>query len=261
MESRIKHPLFETVRVCVYAQDLAIEEGTCEKKPLSWIFDALFTPAEDVIKCQKMIDTACKVFDGIVKAIEAETRAADALPEIEMAKRFSVEVMRWAEGGWQVVIEGFEREMRGINPATLTDHLGFTTEQVTLSESADGKPQWGVLSLYDVAYRVTSDEAVLQNRAFRRAALSGFASFFRFAYGQTGSEDTELLDWADEIATTLYGEDAKLTDRSRRNNTSGAPKPISAEVRQKKAARSAASKEVRKAMQQPKGQKPNAYSK
>jgi hypothetical protein len=261
IESRVKHPLYPAVVEAIEAQDLLIlAEVITDRKPLGWVIEALNTPETEIVQKSKMIDTACKVFDGIVKAIEAETRAAYALPEIEMAKRFALEILRWAEGGWQVVIEGFEREMRGINPATLTEHLGFTDHQVALSQKVDGKPQWGVLSLYDVAYRVTSDEAVLQNRAFRRAALSGFASFFRFAFGQTGSEDEELLDWADEIASLLYGDDAKLTDRSRRNNTpSGAPKPISAEVRAKKAARSAASKEVRKAMQQPKGAKPQAY--
>lgn len=264
IESRVKHPAYTEVVEAIEAQDLLILAGQIvDRKPLGWVIDALNTPETELVQRSKMIDTACKVFDGVVKAIEAETRAADAMPEIEMAKRFALEVLRWAEGGWQAVIEEFSREMRGINPVTLTDHLGFTAEQVTLSEKVEGKPQWGELSLYDVAYRVTSDETVLQNRAFRRAALSGFASFFRFAFGQTGSEDEELLDWSDEIATTLYGDDAKLTDRSRRNSAvpSGAPKPVSAEVRAKKARRSEASKEVRKAMQQPKGQKPQTYGK
>jgi hypothetical protein len=257
IEARVKHPLYQDVVEAIEAQDLLILAGQSDKKTLSWVIEAFATPETELAKHAKMIDTACRVFDGVVKAIEAETRTAEAQPEIDAAMNFAVEVLRWAEGGWKATLESFSREMRGINPTTLTDHLGFADQQVTLSDKVEGKPQWGELSLYDVAYRVMSDEAVLQNRAFRRAALSGFASFFRFAFGQTGSEDEELLDWADEIATTLYGDDAKLTDRSRPvSMPSGAPKPVSAEVRQKKAARSAASKEVRKAMQQPQGQKP-----
>ena len=260
IEARVKHPLYPNVVEAIEAQDLLILAGQSDKKTLSWVIEAFATPEEELAKHAKMIDTACRVFDGVVKAIEAETRAAEAQPEIDAALFHAVEILEWAEAGWKGILEGFSREMRGINPVTLTDHLGFTAEQVTLSEKVDGKPQWGVLSLYDVAYRVASDEAVLQNRAFRRAALSGFASFFRFAFGQTGFEDEELLDRADEIVTLLYGADAQLTDRTRRNNTpSGAPKPVSAEVRAKKAARSAASKAERAKRQQPKGAKPQTY--
>ena len=263
IESRLKHPLYPAVVEAIEAQDLLIlAEVITDRKPLGWVIEAFATPETELVKHTKMIDTACRVFDGVVKAIEAQNRAAEALPEIEMAKRFALEIIDWAMNQWDVILKAFTREMRGINPATLTGSLGFTDHQVSLSRKDGDKPQWGVLSLYDVAYRVTSDEAVLQNRAFRRAALSGFASFFRSAFMQTGEEDEELLDWADEIATTLYGDDAKLTDRSRRNNTpSGAPKPVSAEVRAKKAARSAASKAEREKRQQPKGQKPQAYGK
>jgi len=262
IESRKKHPLYPSVVEAIEAQDLLIlAEVITDKKPLGWVIVALNTPETELVQKSKMIETSCKVFDGVVKAIEAETRAADAMPEIDAALFHAVEILEWAEAGWKGILEGFSREMRGINPTTLTDHLGFADQQVTLTEKVDGKPQWGVLSLYDVAYKVVSDEAVLKNRAFRRAALSGFASFFRFAFGQTGSEDEELLDRADEIVTLLFGEDAQLTDRSSRRNTSpsGAPKPISAEVRQKKAARSAASKAERAKRQQPKGQKPQTY--
>lgn len=262
VEERSKHPSFAEVAECVQAQDLLILAGEItDRKPLGWIIDALNTPETEMVQRANMIQNAARVFDGVLKANEAKKHVEAGLGETDIAMKFAIEVLRWAEGGWQAVIEGFSWEMRGINPVTLTDHLGFTAEQVTLSEEVEGKPQWGVLSLYDVAYRVTSDEAVLKNRAFRRAALSGFASFFRFAFGQTGSEDEELLDWADEIATTLYGDDAKLAVRSRlRNSTpSGAPKPISAEVRAKKAARSEASRAERAKRQQPKGAKPQTY--
>ena len=261
IESRKKHPLYPAVVECIQAQDLLILAGEItDKKSLMWVVVALDTPETELTQNSKMIDTACKVFDGVVKAIEAETRTAEAQPEIDAAMNFAVEILRWAQGGWEATLESFTREMRGVNPKTL-GVLGFTEAQVSLTELVEGKPQWGELSLLDIAHRVVEDESVLNNRAFRRAALSGFASFFRFAFGQTGSEDEELLDWADEIATTLYGDDAKLTDRSRRNSTvpSGAPKPVSAEVRQKKAARSAASKAERAKRQQPKGAKPQTY--
>jgi hypothetical protein len=263
VEARVKHPLYPAVVGAIEAQDLLILAGQIDdKKPLGWVIEAFATPETELAKHAKMIDTACRVFDGVVKAIEAETRTAEAQPEIDAAMNFAVEILRWAQGGWEATLESFTREMRGVNPKTL-EVLGFTDAQVNLTELVEGKPQWGELSLLDIAHRVVEDESVLNNRAFRRAALSGFASFFRFAFGQTGSEDQELLDWADEIATTLYGDDAKLTDRTRRNSTvpSGAQKPISAEVRQKKARRSEASKEVRRAMQQPKGAKPQTYGK
>lgn len=240
IEARVKHPLYPNVVEAIQAQDLLILAGQIDdKKPLGWVIEALSTPETELVKHAKMIDTASRVFDGVVKAIEAETRAAQAQPEIDAALFHAVEILEWAEAGWKGILEGFSREMRGINPTTLTAHLGFADQQVTLSEKVDGMPQWGVLSLYDVAYKVTSDEAVLQNRAFRRAALSGFASFFRFAFGQTGSEDQELLDRADEIATTLYGDDAKLTDRSRGGNTLKQPESTTA-PRKKAAARKAA---------------------
>ena len=263
IESRKKHPLYPNVVEAIEAQDLLILAGEItDRKPLGWVIEALNTPETELVQKSKMIDTACRVFDGVVKAIEAETRTAEAQPEIDAAMNFAVEILRWAQGGWEATLESFTREMRGVNPKTL-EVLGFTDAQVNLTELVEGKPQWGELSLLDIAHRVVEDESVLNNRAFRRAALSGFASFFRFAFGQTGSEDQELLDWADEIATTLYGDDAKLTDRTRRNSTvpSGAQNPISAEVRQKKARRSEASKEVRRAMQQPKGAKPQTYGK
>lgn len=262
VEERMEHPCFSGVVECVEAQDLLILAGEItDRKPLGWIIDALNTPETEMVQRANMIQNAARVFDGVVKSIESKKRVEAGLGEIDIAMKFAIEVLRWAEGGWEATLQSFTREMRGVNPKTI-EVLGFTEAQVTLTELVEGKPQWSVLSLYDVAYRVTSDEAVLQNRAFRRAALSGFASFFRFAFGQTGSEDQELLDWADEIATTLYGDDAKLTDRSRRNNApSGAPKPVSAEVRAKKARRSEASKEVRRAMQQPKGAKPQTYGK
>lgn len=241
IEARVKHPLNPAVDECIKAQDLLILAGEItDRKPLGWVIEALNTPETELVQRSKMIDTACKVFDGIVKAIEAETRTAEAQPEIDAALFHAVEILEWAEAGWKGILEGFSREMRGINPTTLTAHLGFTDQQVNLSEKVDGKPQWGVLSLYDVAYRVASDEVVLQNRAFRRAALSGFASFFRFAFGQTGSEDQELLDRADEIVTLLYGEDAQLTDRSRGGNTLKQPESTSTAPRKKAAARKAA---------------------
>jgi hypothetical protein len=234
IEARVKHPLYPAVVEAIEAQDLLIlAEFINDRKPLGWVIEAFATPETELVKHAKMIDTACRVFDGVVKAIEAETRTAEAQPEIDAAMNFAVEILRWAQGGWETTLQSFTRELRGVNPKTLTEHLGFTDQQVSLSEKVGDKPQWGVLSLYDVAYKVVSDEAVLQNRAFRRAALSGFASFFRFAFGQTGSEDQELLDWADEIATTLYGEDAKLTDRSRGGN---APKPDPKSTAKKKPA-------------------------
>jgi hypothetical protein len=233
IESRLKHPLYPAVCDCIEAQDLMIlAEVITDRKPLGWVIEAFATPETEIAKHAKMIDTACRVFDGVVKAIEAETRTAEAQPEIDAAMNFAVEILRWAQGGWETTLQSFTREMRGVNPKTL-EVLGFTEAQVTLTELVVGKPQWGELSLLDIAHRVVEDESVLNNRAFRRAALSGFASFFRFAYGQTGSEDTELLDWADEIATTLYGEDAKLTDRSRGGN---APKPDPKSTAKKKPA-------------------------
>jgi hypothetical protein len=233
IESRLKHPLYPAVCDCIEAQDLMIlAEVITDRKPLGWVIEAFATPETEIAKHAKMIDTACRVFDGVVKAIEAETRTAEAQPEIDAAMNFAVEILRWAQGGWETTLQSFTREMRGVNPKTL-EVLGFTEAQVTLTELVEGKPQWGELSLLDIAHRVVEDESVLNNRAFRRAALSGFASFFRFAYGQTGSEDQELLDWADEIATTLYGEDAKLTDRSRGGN---APKPDPKSTAKKKPA-------------------------
>jgi len=208
IESRRKHPLYPSVVSSIEAQDLLIlAEVITDRKSLNWIIEALNTPETEIVQKSKMIDTACKVFDGVVKAIEAENRAMDALSEIETAKRFAIEALAWAEAGWQ-----FPREMRGINPATLIEHLGFDERLVTLSY---GVPQWGVISLYDVAYRVVSDETVLRNRAFRRAALSSFAYFFRDAFGQIDEKDKngDLLEWADEILTLLYGADANLAVR------------------------------------------------
>ena len=233
IESRKKHPFYPTVKVCVYAHDLGVENGTIQgKKPLGWIIEAFATPETELVKYAKMIDAACRVFDGVVKAIEAETRAVDALSEIDAAMNFAVEILRWAQGGWEATLQSFTREMRGVNPKTL-EVLGFTKTHVSLTELVVGKPQWGELSLLDIAHRAVEDESVLNNRAFRRAALSGFASFFRFAFGQTGSEDSELLDWSDEISALLYGADAKLAVRS-----TTTPKPPA----QTKAAKKPASK-------------------
>ena len=229
IESRRKHPLYPSVVECIEAQDLLIlAEVITDKKTLSWIIEAFATPETELVKYAKMIDAATRVFDGVVKAIEAENRAMDALSEIETAKRFAVEALAWAEAGWQ-----FPREMRGINPATLIEHLGFDERLVTLSY---GVPQWGVISLYDVAYRVVSDETVLRNRAFRRAALSSFAYFFRDAFGQIDEKDKngDLLEWADEILTLLYGADANLAVRQ---GTTTPKKPA-----QTKAAKKPASK-------------------
>ena len=213
VEARVKHPLYPEVVGAIEAQDLLILAGEItDRKPLGWVIEALNTPETELVQKSKMIDTACRVFDGVVKAIEAETRTAEAQPEIDAAMNFAVEILRWAQGGWEATLESFTREMRGVNPKTL-EVLGFTDAQVNLMELVEGKPQWGELSLLDIAHRVVEDESVLNNRAFRRAALSGFASFFRFAFGQTGSEDQELLDWADEIAVLLYGADAKLAVR------------------------------------------------
>jgi hypothetical protein len=210
MVSRTRNSLFGRVRECVEAQDLLILAGQSDKKSLDWVLVALSTPESEVMAKQKTIETACRVFDGILKALENEEKAASAQPEIDAASRYAEEILRWGQGGWETVLRGFAREMRGIHPNTLTEHLGFDESQVSLSS---GEPQWGIISLYDVAVKVMSDETVLTNRAFRRTALTGFAAFFRYAFGQTGSEDSELLDWSDEISVLLYGADAKLAVR------------------------------------------------
>ena len=225
IESRRKHPLYPSVVECIEIQDGLIYIGVItdeKRKSLAWVLEMLTISesekAEDLIKRAKSIERATTVFDGIVANLQREEkdlkRAHEAQPEIDCAKKFCLEIILWAEGGWKEVLNSFSREMRGINPQTLKNHLGFTTKQVTLTKQVEGKPQWGELSLLDIAKRVVEDESVLTNRAFRRATLSAISSFFLFAFGQTGSEESELLDCSDEILTLLYGDGAKLANRS-----------------------------------------------
>jgi len=215
IKSRHNHPLFGEVAEAIMAQDLLILAGYSDKKSLDWVIDLIQSPLTDEASA-KSVSAACAVFDGIAAAIQAEKRAHEAQPEIDCAKKFCLEIILWAEGGWKEVLNSFSREMRGINPQTLKNHLGFKDAQLTLNEKVEGKPQWGVLSLFDIAKRVVEDESVLTNRAFRRATLSAISSFFLFAFGQTGSEESELLDCSDEILTLLYGDGAKLANRSAR---------------------------------------------
>ena len=211
--SRLNHPLFREVAECVEAQDLLILAGYTDKKSLDWVIDLIQSPMTDEVSA-KSVSVACAVFDGIAAAIQAEKSAHEAQPEIDCAKKFCLEIILWAEGGWKEVLSDYLREMRGINPQTLKNHLGFSSDQLTLTEKVEGKPQWGELSLLDIAVRVVEEESVLTNRAFRRAALSAISSFFLFAFGQTGSEESELLDCSDEILILLYGDGAKLANRS-----------------------------------------------
>lgn len=186
--------------------------------------------------------------------MSSKTEAAQIQQEIRLAKLFATEIKVWSEGGWQAVLEGFVREMRGIHPDALVD-LGFNSSQLSVS---DGKPQWGILAMSDVAKKINTDSSVLLNRRFCRAALSGFAAFFRFADRQTDNEHEELVNWSNQITTTLYGDNARLADRRRGRS---APRPDSASTasrqrRLKKRLKSDRDKEIRDAMRGKQGQKP-----
>ena len=202
IESRVKNPLFEDVKVCVYAHDLGVENGTIQgKNPLLWIFKAFATPETELTKNAKMIKDAIRCFDKTLMNLQDEIR------EAPVAKRFAVEALAWAEAGWQ-----FRREMRGISVLTLKDKdIGFNDEQITLTKFKG--EEIGELSLLDIAKKVVEKESVLTNREFRQASLSAFSSFFLHAYGELGSEISELLDYSDEIAICLYGKRARLADR------------------------------------------------
>ncbi|MCX6806130.1 MAG: hypothetical protein NTY56_01650 [Patescibacteria group bacterium] len=213
IKSRLNHPLFGEVAEAIMAQDLLILAGYSDKKSLDWVIDLIQSPMTDESSA-KSVSVACAVFDGIVKAIQGEKSAHYAQPEIDAAKKYCTEILLWSEDGWKEFLSDFLREMRGINPQTLKNHLGFSSDQLTLTKKVEGKPQWGELSLLDIAVRVVEEESVLTNRAFRRAALSAISSFFLFAFGQTGSEESELLDCSDEILILLYGDGAKLANRS-----------------------------------------------
>ncbi|MEI6169962.1 MAG: hypothetical protein WCP56_03110 [Candidatus Saccharibacteria bacterium] len=224
IKSRLNHPLFREVEECVEAQDLLILAGYTDKKSLDWVIDLIQSPMTDEVSA-KSVSVACAVFDGIAAAIQAEKRAhiqaekraAQAQPEIDSAKKYCTEILLWSERGWKEVLADFLREMRDIEVLTLKG-LGFNDEQITLKKFKG--EEVGELSLHDICMRVVEDESVLTNREFRRAFLSAISSFFLFAFGQTGYEESELLDCSDEILTLLYGKRARLADREPKRQAS-----------------------------------------
>lgn len=198
-------PLYNEVVSHIHAHDAAIEAGG-EGKALGWVLDALQTPAEQVMRHKRMIETACRVFHGILQTIGTEAEKAAAGPQIELTLEMAADLDQWANAGWESHMQGFVREARGMNPAHLTDRIGFTAEQV---EVVDGTAK---VSISDIVFRIVSDPKTVEDKRFRRFALNAMAAFFRHAFGQTGSTDTELLDIARSIDVSLYGE-AKVAER------------------------------------------------
>ena len=263
IESRVKHPRFNEVVECIEIQDGLIYIGEItDKKSLAWVIEMLETETdEDLMTRSKSINLAIRIFDGIVANLQREDQASMHEEQIGLTKRHVDELSDWMVS-WSTWLEGFMVIMSGINPETLKQ-LGFAGFKLT---DADGdKPQWAKLSMAELIERVQAEESILGNFAFRRALMSGMSRFYVYAFNQLGRDKAEIdmLDAADELSVASFGDRARLADRTniRGYDQTETTKQLSAEVRQKKAARSEASKAVRRKMQQPKGQKPNAYGK
>ncbi len=263
IQARVKHPRYADVVECIQIQDGLIFVGESDKKSLAWVIEMMETESdEEFASKSKSINAAVRCFDGIVANLQREDQASMHEEQIELTKRHVNELSDWMVT-WSTWLEGFMVIMSGINPETLKQ-LGFAGFQLT---DADGdKPQWAKLSLAELIERVQVEESILGNFAFRRALLSGMSRFYVYAFNQLGRDKAEIdmLDAADELSVAAFGEEkARLADRSniRGYESNTGPKPVSDDVRKKKAERSEASKAVRRKMQQPKGQKPQTYTK
>jgi hypothetical protein len=265
IESRVKHPRFEQVMERVRIQIWLVATGVItDKKPLDWVLSIFTTDMtdEELVSMSKSVNAAIKVFDGTLNNLQQEDQAAQHEEQTAIAKRHVNELSDWMVS-WSTWLEGFMVIMSGINPKTL-EQLGFAGFQLT--DADRDKPQWAKLSLAELIERVQAEESILGNFAFRRALLSGMSRFYAYAFNQLGRDKAEIdmLDAADELSVAAFGEEkARLADRSniRGYESNAGPKPVSDEVRKKKAERSESSKAVRRKMQQPKGQKPQTYTK
>ncbi len=198
-------PRYNDVVAHIQAHDEAIEAGT-EGKPLGWVLDALQTPSESVIRSKRMIETACRVFHGILQSLETESEKAAIQPQIALTVEVAQELEQWAANGWEAYMQGFQREIRGMSADYVIERLGVPADQVTVSEGL------ATVSLSDTIEKVLTDPKVVEHKGFRRFCLSTFAAFYRYAFGQTGSSDRELLESARVIDVSLYGE-AKVAER------------------------------------------------
>lgn len=198
-------PLYTEVLKHIQSHDEAIEAGA-EGKKLGWVIDALQIHPNDVMRNKRMIETAVRVFHGIIKSLEDEAKKAEVQPQIELAAEMATELDQWGAAGWEANMQSFTREARGVNPVHLTGRLGFTAEQVVMENGM------ATLNLSDIVYRIVSDPKTLEDGIFRRFALNTFAAFYRYAFGATGSSDTDLLDTARTIDVSLYGEE-KVAER------------------------------------------------
>ncbi len=193
-------PRYTEVAAHIKAHDEAIEAGG-EGKPLGWVLDALQIHGQDVIRNKQMIETAVRVFHGILQTLESEDEKAAAGPQIALANETAAELEEWAAAGWEALMQGFQREVRGMSAEYVIERLGFPADQVTVNNGL------ATVSLSDTIERVLTDPKVVEHKSFRRFALSTFAAFYRFAFGQTGSCERELLESARVLDVSLYGEE------------------------------------------------------
>lgn len=198
-------PRYVEVKQHIEAHDAAIEAGA-EGKELGWVLDALQIHGQDVMRNKRMIETAVKVFHGILSTLESADEQAEAAAQVELTLELAKELDEWANNGWETYMQDFKREVRGMSAEYLTDRLGFPADQVTISEGL------GTVSISDTIYHILSNPKVLEHRGFRKFALSTFAAFYRYAFGQTGREDQDLLAQARAIDVSLYGEE-KVAER------------------------------------------------
>jgi len=229
LTSLMLNPQAEQVLASIEAQDLQILAGQSDARPLGWVAQLLL--CENVEQAKALYGSDAETLNGL-KAAASVFKGIQGRLVLELAKAHVNGLMQWMTSS-RGLLEIFTVFMVGVNPSTL-ESLGFHGFELT--DSTDGRPQWGKLSLAELIERVAADEAILANFAFRRALMSGMSKFYVKSFNDFGREesDVDLLDAADELALAAFGpEKARLADRSNIRSSEPAPTTKKAPAKKK----------------------------